>query len=94
GFYEKTPYVSDGHFHKSYEAVQLTVVNGTTITPGTTTKTAVSSGNKYIKGNIRVAGSSYLKAFNIKKGIAIFGVYGNYDPVADLPRYNGEVADV
>lgn len=50
---------------------------GTTITPGTETKTAVPSG-KYTLGAVEVAGDSDLKAENIKKGVDIFGVSGNY----------------
>lgn len=54
-------------------------VSGTTITPGTYQKTAVASG-RYTTGTVYVAGSSNLVAANIKKGVNIFGVTGNYDP--------------
>ena len=54
-----------------------------TITPGTSSQIAVSSGY-YTGGNITVAGDSNLVADNIKKGISIFGVNGNYEG-------NGEV---
>ena len=48
---------------------------GSTITPGTSNKTAVSAG-RYVSGNIIVAGSGNLTAGNIKKGVNIFGVTG------------------
>lgn len=57
---------------------QLPTQSGTTITPGTTQKVAVTSG-KYTTGDINVAGSANLVANNIKSGINIFGVTGNYD---------------
>lgn len=56
---------------------QLTTQAGTTITPGTSQKTAVASG-RYTTGNVYVAGSSNLKAANIKSGVNIFGVTGSY----------------
>lgn len=55
---------------------QLTTQAGTTITPGTTQKTACASG-RYTTGNIYVAGDSDLKAENIKSGVNIFGVAGS-----------------
>ena len=57
---------------------QLTTQSGTTITPGTSQKTAVSSG-RYTTGTVYVAGSSNLVAANIKKGVNIFGVSGNLE---------------
>ena len=56
---------------------QLTTQAGTTITPGTSQKTAVASG-RYTTGNVYVAGDSDLKAENIKDGVNIFGVTGEY----------------
>lgn len=56
---------------------QLTTQAGTTITPGTSQKTAVASG-RYTTGNVYVAGDSDLKASNIKDGVTIFGVTGSY----------------
>lgn len=56
---------------------QLTTQGGTTITPGTTQKTAVASG-RYTTGPVYVAGSSNLVASNIKSGVNIFGVNGTY----------------
>ena len=54
---------------------QLTTQAGTTITPGTSQKTAVASG-RYTTGPVYVAGDSDLKASNIKDGVNIFGVTG------------------
>lgn len=56
----------------------ISSVSGSTITPGTTRKTAIAAG-KYASGAIYVAGSSYLTAANIKKGTTIFGVRGTYE---------------
>lgn len=56
---------------------QLTVQDGTTITPGTAQKTAVASG-RYTTGPVYVAGDANLKASNIKLGVSIFGVTGTY----------------
>lgn len=56
---------------------QLTTQAGTTITPGTSQKTAVSSG-RYTTGTVYVAGDADLKAANIKSGVNIFGVTGTY----------------
>ena len=55
--------------------VQLTTKAATTITPGTSSKTAVAK-NVYTTGAITVAGDSNLKADNIKSGVSIFGVSG------------------
>lgn len=57
---------------------QLTTQAGTTITPGTSQKTAVASG-RYTTGNVYVAGDSDLKASNIKDGVTIFGVTGTLE---------------
>lgn len=70
----KDGYYDGGGFSNTYE---LPTQAGTTITPGTETITAVPSG-KYTLGAVEVAGDSDLKAENIKKGIDIFGVSGNY----------------
>lgn len=62
---------------------QLTTQASTTITPGTSQKTAVASG-RYTTGTVYVAGDSDLKASNIKSGVNIFGVTGTltgYDVV-------------
>lgn len=74
---------------------QLTTQSGTTITPGTSQKTAVSSG-RYTTGTVSVAGSSNLVASNIKKGVNIFGVTGNYVsavPTSTLTIRNTESDD-
>lgn len=55
---------------------QLTTQDETTITPGTEQITAVASG-RYTTGPVYVAGDENLEASNIKRGIDIFGVYGN-----------------
>lgn len=55
----------------------LSTQSGTTITPGTSTKTAVSA-YRYTTGTVYVAGSSNLIASNIKSGVNIFGITGNY----------------
>lgn len=56
---------------------QLSTQVGTTITPGATQKTAVATG-KYTTGPVYVAGDSDLQSSNIKSGVNIFGVIGNY----------------
>jgi len=50
---------------------------GTTITPGASAKTAVAAG-RYTTGAVQVAGSSNLIPSNIKSGVNIFGVTGEY----------------
>ena len=52
--------------------------SGTTITPGTSQKTACASG-RYTTGNIYVAGDVDLVASNIKSGVNIFGVEGSLE---------------
>lgn len=49
-----------------------------TITPSTSSQTAVASG-VYTTGVITVAGDANLIASNIKNGVSIFGVAGNYE---------------
>lgn len=58
--------------------------SSTTITPGTSQKTAVASG-RITTGNVYVAGDANLKAENIKSGVSIFGVAGT----ASSYYYNG-----
>ena len=70
---------------------QLTIQNGTTITPGTSQQTAVASG-RYTTGPVYVAGDSNLKAANIKAGVNIFGISGNYSGTTvkvKTGEYNG-----
>lgn len=57
---------------------QLTTQSGTTITPGTSQKTAVASG-RYTTGPVYVAGDPQLTADNIKSGVNIFGVTGTLE---------------
>lgn len=57
---------------------------GSTTVPGTANKTVVAA-NRYVTGNIVVAGSPNLTAANIKKGVNIFGVTGTWEGyVAEL----------
>lgn len=54
---------------------QLTAQSSTTITPGTSRKTAVAS-SRYTTGAVYVEGDSDLVASNIVSGVTIFGVTG------------------
>ena len=56
---------------------QLAFQPAKTITPSTASQIAVSSGY-YTGGNVMVAGDANLIAGNIKSGVSIFGVSGNY----------------
>lgn len=56
---------------------QLSTQSATTITPGISNKTAVASG-KYTTGAVTVAGDANLVQANIRNGVTIFGVTGNY----------------
>lgn len=57
---------------------QLPTQESKTVTPGTSTKTAVASG-RYTTGNVTVAGSANLVPTNIKSGVNIFGVTGTFE---------------
>ena len=57
---------------------QLAFQAAKTITPTTTSQTAVSSGY-YTGGAVMVKGDANLVAGNIKSGVSIFGVTGNYE---------------
>ena len=57
---------------------QLAFQPAKTITPTTTNQIAVSSGY-YAGGNVMVKGDNNLVAGNIKSGVSIFGVTGNYE---------------
>lgn len=57
---------------------QLPTVGAETITPGTSQRT-VALGGYYTTGEITVAGDANLVAGNIKSGVSIFGVAGNYE---------------
>lgn len=56
---------------------QLTTKSGTTITPGTSQILAASEG-VYTLGDIFIAGDTDLKASNIKNGVSIFGIQGEF----------------
>lgn len=56
---------------------QLTTSSAKTITPSTSSQTAVASG-VYTTGEVIVAGDANLVAENIAEGVSIFGVTGNY----------------
>ena len=56
---------------------QLTAQPAQTITPGTTSKTIPSG--RYLTGAQTIKGDVNLKAENIKSGVSIFGVAGNYN---------------
>lgn len=57
---------------------QLTVQAAKTITPSTSSQTAVASG-RYTTGTVTVKGDANLIAANIKKGVSIFGIVGTYE---------------
>ena len=57
---------------------QLPTQESKTVTPGTSTKTAVASG-RYTTGNVNVAGSANLVPANIKSGVNIFVVTGTFE---------------
>jgi hypothetical protein len=57
---------------------QLTTQAAKTVTPTTSNQTAVASG-RYTTGAITVKGDANLVAGNIKSGVSIFGVAGNYE---------------
>jgi len=56
---------------------QLPTQGEKTVTPGTTTQTAVASG-RYTTGAVTVKGDANLKAENIAEGVSIFGVTGTH----------------
>lgn len=66
--------IGQGTVNNTY---QLSTKDETTITPGTSQKTAVATGT-YTIGPVYVAGDENLKASNIKNGVSIFGVSGSY----------------
>ena len=61
------------------------VQGGSTTTPGTANKTVVAA-NRYVNGNVIVAGNGNLTAGNIKKGVNIFGVTGNWEGFVATPN--------
>jgi hypothetical protein len=64
-----------------------------TITPSASTVYYEPDEENYGFGKVTVYGDIDLIPDNIKKGTNIFDVVGSYDPVSELPRYNGEVED-
>lgn len=72
----KTAYISTGKVTGT-----IAFQNAQTITPGTSNITAISKGY-YANGSVIVSGSANLTAANIKSGVNIFGVVGNYTPTA------------
>lgn len=71
--------IPTGYHNGSGKVTQsVATQGGSTTAPGTANKTIVSA-NRYVTGNIIVAGSSNLTAGNIKKGVNIFGVTGSWE---------------
>lgn len=66
-------YLSSG----TNKTLQLPTQGSTYITPASYSQTAVSNG-KYTTGNIYVNGDNNLIPSNIRNGVSIFGVNGNY----------------
>lgn len=70
--------------------MQLNTKAATTITPTTSSQTAVAK-NVYTTGAITVVGDSNLIAGNIKNGVSIFGVSGDYEGSGvNLPTLSNE----
>ena len=67
-------FTNEGTVSNTY---QLSTQSAKTITPRTSSQTAVASG-RYTTGAITVAGDSDLVAGNIRNGVNIFGVTGTY----------------
>ena len=77
--------IPEGYHNGSGKVTQsVATQGGSTITPGTAQKTAVSA-NRYVTGNIIVKGDANLVAANIKQGVNIFGVVGT---CKELTLYN------
>lgn len=70
---------------------QLPTQGAKTVTPGTTTQTAVASG-RYTTGAVQVAGDANLKAENIAEGVSIFGVQGTLKGSESVQLTLGSVA--
>ena len=62
---------------QTYVGSKVPRVVAKTITPGTADKTAIDSGS-YANGTITVLGDADLESENIKTGVNIFGIDGNY----------------
>lgn len=69
---------------------QLSIQSAKTITPTTTSQIAISGG-VYATGDITVSGDLNLVANNIKSGVSIFGVTGNYSETGFTPTGNLDI---
>ena len=70
--------IPQGYHNGSGKVTQsIPTQGGSTTTPGTAAKTIVAA-NRYVTGNIIVAGDANLVPGNIKKGVTIFGVQGTH----------------
>lgn len=77
--------IPSGYHSGSGKVTQsIPVQGGSTTTPSTSNKTIVAA-NRYVNGNIIVAGNSNLTAANIKKGVNIFGVTGTWEGYVATP---------
>lgn len=72
---EQAGYLSTNDYKDGY--IQLSTRTAETITPGTSSKTAVAKG-KYTLGDVMVAGDANLIPRNIVSGKTIFGVTGEH----------------
>lgn len=76
-----------GYHNGSGKVTQsIPVQGGSTTIPGTANKTIVAA-NRYVNGNIIVAGDPNLQAGNIKKGVSIFGKTGTFEGYTTSPLY-------
>ena len=64
----------------------MATMGAQTVTPGNSTKT-VSCSSKYMTGNVTVSAVSNLSAGNIKKGVNVGGVVGNFEGYTTSPLY-------
>lgn len=70
--------IPQGYHNGSGKVTQsIPTQGGSTTTPGTAAKTIVAA-NRYVTGNIVVAGDRNLVPGNIKKNVTIFGVRGTW----------------
>lgn len=79
-------YLSSG----TSKTLQLSTQGPKTITPTTYSQTAISSG-KYTTGNIYVNGDSNLTANNIRSGVSIFNILGNYTGDGNYKAFFGTI---
>lgn len=76
------------------KTLSLSTVSAKTVTPGTSTQTAVGIG-LFTTGAVMVAGDSNLIANNIKEDVSIFGVTGTHsNPVTGYITSSGWVSSV